>query len=206
MVMASVDLDRLCFHLSSMQADKLHSLQDDDSLTIPLIRGMTIPTAVASIRSHIAAMSDMKDRLCCINEIYLSLMEKGVMAPWLFARNCDTRGTPEDTPMARYFQNVKSNMDFIYSMDVTEERTHICAMLGESSTPNVGLDVYCFCFWPPVQGVAVFKPQYGFSRRQQDVLREMLGNGREFCGFGPYQDLNSAHSAGVFVASCSSSE
>ncbi|KAL3238005.1 hypothetical protein MRX96_048118 [Rhipicephalus microplus] len=56
--MATIDLDRLCSTLSSVQAGKLYCLDGDISLPIPKITGMSVPEAIAAIRSSIALMSD----------------------------------------------------------------------------------------------------------------------------------------------------
>ncbi|KAL1470073.1 hypothetical protein MTO96_040687 [Rhipicephalus appendiculatus] len=91
---------------------------------------------------------------------------------------------------------------FVYSMTEAPEHTQICALARESSTPYASHDIYCFCYWPQLPGLAVFRPPDGFSDGQDDVLRKMLGDNPFHFGFGLHQDLRSAHRAAVFLASC----
>ncbi|KAL1446849.1 hypothetical protein MTO96_028710 [Rhipicephalus appendiculatus] len=121
-----------------MQADQLYSLEDESSLTIPHIRGMTVPMAVASIRTHIAAIPNMKDRLRCLCRIYSCLVEKRAIGPWLRVRTRDIQRDPEDTPVICFFEEMESMSIFVYSVTVTAESTRICALARESSTPNGG--------------------------------------------------------------------
>ncbi|KAL1475745.1 hypothetical protein MTO96_037060 [Rhipicephalus appendiculatus] len=193
--MASVDLDRLCSRLSSMQVDQLYSLVDEKSLTIPQIRRMTVPVAVACIRKHIADIPDTQKRLVCVSGIYAWLMEKGVIGPWVLYRAGDAGGAAESTLWSRYFEVVKFTKGFAHSLRTTEERTHVCSLVPESQSPTAGHDLYSFCFWPAVACVAAFRPPEGYSHRQKAVLGRMLGDNPDAFQCGNYSDLDSAHQA-----------
>ncbi|KAL1446850.1 hypothetical protein MTO96_028711 [Rhipicephalus appendiculatus] len=176
--MASVDLDRLCSRLSRMQADQLYSLEGETSLTIPQIWGMTIPMAVANIRTHIAAIPDYEDRLHCVCEFYLCLMKNGVIGPWVLYHLGDTQGAAEPNHVIRFLERADVNHGFVYSKNATAERTHMCALVLESDAPGAGCELYCFCFWPSLACVAVYRPREGYTLGQIRVIGHMLGDDR----------------------------
>ncbi|KAL1446853.1 hypothetical protein MTO96_028714 [Rhipicephalus appendiculatus] len=178
-----------------MQADQLYSLEDENSLDLPQIRGMPVPRAIASIRGHIDAIPDVKERLCCVCQVYACLMDKDVIGPWVLYRVGDTQGAADDALVIRYLKEMESKSGFAHSMSVTKERTHMCSLVPEGNTSSAGHALYCLCFWPSLACVAVFRPPEGYSAGQNEVLVKMLGDDLNAFECGSYDDLGSAYQA-----------
>ncbi|KAL1446854.1 hypothetical protein MTO96_028715 [Rhipicephalus appendiculatus] len=204
-LMTSADLDRLCFHLSVMEANQLYSLEDEPSLTIPPIRGLPLPRAVASIRRHVGAINPTLSRVHYMCEIYACLMKKGVLGPWGLYQVDDTQRVPEAADVVRYIKETDLNYFSAHSENVTTECTHICALVLEveleTNRPSRCLEIYCFCIWPSLACVAALKPTDGYSAGQNEVLEKMFGNDAEDFECGKYEDLDLAHQAATNFAS-----
>lgn len=183
-----------------MQADQLYSLEDEDFLEIPQIRGMPVPMAVESIRGHIAAMPSVRDSLCCVCDIYACLIKKGVIGPWVLYNVPYTQCELEDILVIRYMEEMQSRSGFAHSMNVRTDRVRTCALVPQSITPSVGHDIYGFCFWTSSASVAVFRPPEGYSHGQHQVLVKMFGANPAAFECGVYDDLDSADDAATSFA------
>ncbi|KAL1446851.1 hypothetical protein MTO96_028712 [Rhipicephalus appendiculatus] len=176
-----------------MQADQLYSLEDENSLVIPQIRGLPVPMAVSSIRGHIAAIPDTEDRLRCLCGFYACLMKKGMISPWVLYHLGVTEGAAEADRVISYLEMADFNRGFVHSTNVTAERTHMCALVLESDTPSAGHEIYCFCFWPSLACVAVYRPPEGYSVGQVYVVGKMFGDDPFAFECGLYDELDLAH-------------
>ncbi|KAL1446852.1 hypothetical protein MTO96_028713 [Rhipicephalus appendiculatus] len=183
-----------------MQADQLYSLEDENSLVIPQIRGLSVPMAVSSIRRHIAAIPDLEDRLRCVCEFYVCLMNKGLIAPWVLYHLGDNQGAAEATHVINYLEKAHFNRGFAHSTCATRERTHMCALVLESDTPSASYEIYCFCFWPSLASVAVYRPPEGYSVGQIYVIGTILGDDPSAFECGLYEELDLAHQDATFLA------
>lgn len=193
--MTPADLDRLCSRLYRMEAGELYSLEDDDSVAIPQIRGMPVQGAVVIIRRHIAAIPGVINRMRCVCNIYAFLMKKGFIGPWVAYRVAATQGAGEVHPLTRFLMEVYLRGGAFKSMLVSRNHTHMFALVPQSNAPSGGLDVYGFCSWTSFACVAVFRPPEGYSHTQNEVLFKMFGDNPEAFECGTYDDLDSAHEA-----------
>ncbi|KAH8023405.1 hypothetical protein HPB51_013472 [Rhipicephalus microplus] len=187
-----------------MRADQVYSLQNEPSLTIPTIRGLPLPRAVASIRRHVGAISDIVSRVHYIRKIYAYLTKKGLVGPWVLYRVSDNQRIPEAADVIHHLRETDLNCYFTHSLSVTTERTHICAVVKEvglqTNSPIGCLEIYCFCIWPSLRCLAALRPTDGFSAGQNEVLEHMLGDDAEDFECGMYEHLDLTHQAATNVA------
>lgn len=198
--MTSVDLDRLCRHLSSIAVDELYSLGDEDSLCVPQIRGHPVTTALAVIRVHITGIQNAKNRLSSICAIYSCLMAKKLIRPWVLYHVPRTKGATEVTLVMRYMMQMDTNRGFAHSMNIKGGTTDLCALVPESDAPSAGHELYCFYFWESLACVAVYRPPEGYSDAEDRVLRKMFGGDPKDFEHGTYDDLDLAHQAATRLA------
>lgn len=194
--MAAVDLDRLCSTLSSVQAGKLYCLDGDISLPIPKITGMSVPEAIAAIRSSIALMSDVKERLECICAIYTCLISNRAIGPWILYHAPDV----QEALLDRFLLTMDAKHVLTDSLAITEERIHACSLVPESESPTTGHDVYCFTFWTSSPCVALYKPREGYSSEVHNVLGNTLGGDPKDFERGEYFDQDVAHNVAMSLA------
>ncbi|KAL1417761.1 hypothetical protein MTO96_026534 [Rhipicephalus appendiculatus] len=72
--MTSIDLDLLCFHLSSLSADALYSLDERIHFELPKVRGRPLTEAVSAICVYLGGIAVLKRRLYCMAQIYCWLI------------------------------------------------------------------------------------------------------------------------------------
>ncbi|KAL1417777.1 hypothetical protein MTO96_026550 [Rhipicephalus appendiculatus] len=120
--MAAVDLDRLCsrIRLCRIQADQLYCLDDDSTVPIPKIKGMSVADAIATIRTSISEIPDVKERIKCVCAIYTRLMANRAFGPWVLyhvaAAECKARGALLD----RFLQDMHLKHVPTDSLAITE--------------------------------------------------------------------------------------
>ncbi|KAL1417758.1 hypothetical protein MTO96_026531 [Rhipicephalus appendiculatus] len=198
--MAAVDLDRLCFRLSSIQADQLYCLDDGSTVLIPKIRGMSVADAIATIRTSISDIPDVNQRLECVCEIYARLMANRAIGPWVLYHVAGARCEAGDALLDRFLQEIDLKNVPAESLAITEERIHACVLVPESDSPSTGHEVYFFTFWTSSPCVAVYRPPEGYSDGVRQILGSILGGDPKNFERGEYFDQDAAYHVAMALA------
>lgn len=193
--MESTDLEKLCFRLSSLRADQLYKLDDAAFLGTPKIRGMRVPKAVATLRSHIAAIPEADKRLRCVSRIYALLMPEGVIGPWTLYRVPEVVDKTVHSPWSRFLRELCLKDEPIYARKLKPDCIYACAIVPQSDSLNVDQEFYCLCFWTSSPCVAVHKPPEGYSNAENQLIRKILDGDPGFFKVGDYDDLHTAQRA-----------
>lgn len=190
--MTSVDLDRVCSRLSSLQADQLYCQDDEILLATPKVRGMPVPEAVSTLRAHMEAIPDFNERVNCVSSLYTCLMEKRLMGPWVLYSIDHTQGVNRNDFITRFKEAIECKQETAYSCSIRLGRTYACVLVPESESSGRNHEVCSLCLWSFLACVAVYKPPEGHSERQSRALREVLGDDPDIFMWGEFNDLDAA--------------
>lgn len=195
--MTSVDLDRLCCRLSSLQADELYCLDDEILLSTPKVRGMPVPVAVNTLRTHAEAISNFNERLNHVSSMYTCLMERGLIGPWVLYRVEHTMSVNHNDFVTRFKEAIECEHETAFSCNVRLGRTYACVLIPENDSFGANHEVCCLCLWTFLACVVVYKPSEGHSERIRQALREALQDDPDIFLWGEFNDLGAAQQAAL---------
>ncbi|KAL1442233.1 hypothetical protein MTO96_007855 [Rhipicephalus appendiculatus] len=195
--MTSVDLDRLCSRLSSLNADQLYCQDDEILLSTPKVRGMALPVAVSTLRAHMEAIPNFNECVNCVASVYTCLMAKQLIGPWVLYRIDHAQGVNRNDFVTRFKEAMQCKGETAYSCKIRLGRTYACVLVPESENSGASHEVCCLCLWSFLACVAVYKPPEGHSERQRQALREVLRDDPDIFMWGEFSDLDAAQRAAL---------